>query len=232
VNVPQTFLPHHLRSRTGPEQPGEFSTLVQDRANWILDDRRKSDGRRRLYTSSIFYERWINEQIIREEPDAPEVNLIMPRSRLTRRSAMAPEAPPWEFVYTNRLLYRHVGFGSSGRQRFSIFRVIENNLWQGVGNPVQSPGCTCTGPCSSTDEGCACAQRQKANSESKELGFAYDQEGRLIVGPEDGICASNSDFPTCVGVDELWVKLGECNAQCGCPPEVSTIALFVDPWDF
>jgi hypothetical protein len=112
ATMAKTFFPHHTRSLAGPEQKGEFSTLVQDHVNWILELPDLAEDRRRLYTSPVFYERWLNEMIVREEPDAPEVNLILPNGRKGRGyGGTASEAPPWELVYTNRIIYRDVSFG-------------------------------------------------------------------------------------------------------------------------
>jgi hypothetical protein len=109
-----SFLPHHLRSLSGPEQPGEFSTLVQDHGNAILDLPDLPENRREFYTSAVYYQRWLNEQVAREEPDAPEINLVVQKRRGARRHDPAlTVSPPWEFVYTNRLIYRNVSSRAS-----------------------------------------------------------------------------------------------------------------------
>lgn len=51
-----------------------------------------------IMTELNLFEAVINEQIVAEEPLAPRVHVIVnkPKSEL--------DIPPWEYVYTNRLL--------------------------------------------------------------------------------------------------------------------------------
>lgn len=51
-----------------------------------------------IRTLLVLFESNINEQIAIEEPYAPRVKLVVDRPR------SVADVPPWEFVYTNRLL--------------------------------------------------------------------------------------------------------------------------------
>lgn len=116
-----------------------------------------------------------------------------------------PHAPPFEFYWTNRVVY-------------------PPDLL-----PEQSPGCDCEGRCQDPEniDSCACRKRQievcKTRADSKydrseHKGFAYNEGGQIVPEmlpePEPVWCARQSLlFPSFALT--LWVPR-ECNSHCEC----------------
>lgn len=109
------------------------------------------------------------------------------------RDPEGPYTPPFEFFYTNRVVYS-----------------------ENLPLPHQSPGCDCNGVCSNAaDSTCACRKRQikastfieaihgdKHEPRSNNRGFSYTEDGLL--------------HPNVRPFNE---PIYECNSECGCGPE-------------
>lgn len=92
----------------------------------------------------------IEENTAEDEPRAPKVQIIGRKN--------GPVTPPWEFYYTNRIVY------GEGVPR------SDKKLLQ---------GCDCVGPCDPKSKTCACVQRQIAWTGGDSKGFLYKKEKLL-----------------------------------------------------
>lgn len=154
------------RSITGPsydrkEEFYEQAAIVTDRKRIqkklaMLDPDRSSGSKH----DTELYEAMIAESLASEIPCDPR---DLPRIRICPQGDQPPFSPPFEFIYTNRVIYDDAIF------------------------PVQAPGCGCVGNCA-TSLKCACRLRQKIRSMRKKpnreersgvKGFAYTAEGLL-----------------------------------------------------
>lgn len=133
------------RPLTGHAFPDEFSCILHNMMNAKHRIPHPDD-------TKIFAD-MIREVVSLEEPWAPNIAVLTPEN------PGDPFSPPFEFVYTNRLIYT-----------------------TGVPGPIQSKGCNCVGGCKPDDESCSCHQRQtNALGEYPEVqGFSYDSKGLLI----------------------------------------------------
>ncbi|GAA5906726.1 hypothetical protein JCM6882_003286 [Rhodosporidiobolus microsporus] len=188
----QRLLPPSHRQFAGPSYHwrDEFDTSIHDLVNHKEKDWKKGyideplrDGYAQLFSNMV------NEANTKEygasHPFLPTIRVVPARD--APRTAWS--SPPFEFIYTNRVVYR-----------------------DGI-VPRQAPGCGCDGDCSSPSNRttCSCLKRQIAASRTRPgegngtrseiQDFAWSKEGRLQDAPlEHG---------------DLII---ECNSQCGCGP--------------
>ncbi|KAK9899006.1 SET domain-containing protein [Cystobasidium minutum MCA 4210] len=139
---------------TGPEVDGEFPYKELELIRQSCENSHHMDSHNRARFESL-----INDQLAHEEPKAPRIRLVDPENDFS--------CPAFNFVYTNRLIYRDVP------------------------QPAKAPGCGCTDGCKPNDDSCKCLQRQKTwtkrfpqEAANFDKGFAYDEKGRLVL-PED-----------------------------------------------
>lgn len=96
------------------------------------------------------FEAVIEDNTADDEPLAPKIPIIGRKN--------GPVTPPWEFYYTNRIVY------GEGVPR------SDKKLLQ---------GCDCVGPCDPKSKTCACVQRQMAWTGGEVKGFLYKKEKLL-----------------------------------------------------
>jgi hypothetical protein len=163
------------RQIAGPSFAGELREIEENVRHVQLRDQRFewANGDASLPTpdsdDTALLESIIHQANLAHLPRAPG---DQPRVRIVPTSdGLPPYTPPWEFVYTHRVLY-------------------PPNV-----PPTQAPGCGCEGDCGSAENEttCACRLRQQRASTIKTLlrdptprsgitGFAYTEDG--LVKPE------------------------------------------------
>lgn len=125
----QKALPARLRNIAGPDcDDDEFSWELHNRLN-----KPSVDTRIPQRSDTMIFQAMIDEIDGEEQPFAGRVRIVPPIS------GKPPYAPPFEFVWTNRLRYNDTIY------------------------PYQSPGCGCIGACSDEiGSSCECRIRQTA----------------------------------------------------------------------
>ncbi|KZV97869.1 SET domain-containing protein [Exidia glandulosa HHB12029] len=98
----------------------------------------------------------IQQNTLNDEPDAAAITIS--------NTVDDDPCPPWEFAYTNRVLYGH------GVRR---------------GDKSKLQGCGCVGGCSATSASCACLHRQRrffqlGGNDFEDYGFNYNADGQVL----------------------------------------------------
>lgn len=130
------------------------------------------------------FESMIVANTVDDEPNAPRITIQNPVDY--------QPCPPMEFYYTNKLFHGPDITPS---------------------NPLNLQGCSCKGPCDSTNSSCACVQRHERLIKSLEgftgfQGFVYNEEGL---------------------VKDLCLPIFECNAACTCSVRCSNRVSAYEP---
>lgn len=112
-----------------------------------------SENFRGATVNRSIFESWMMEATLQDEPEAPPI--------LCKNEVDDEPCPPWEFCYTNKMIYGH-----------------------GIPKPKPIPkekGCRCVGGCRSDTAVCSCAATQTKLSEELDMyGFLYNKEGKLL----------------------------------------------------
>lgn len=171
-------------ARMSRKYPGEkLDTRIVDMMN-ALPKPWKQD-----VTTRINFESYMMSSVAPYNPWSPPIKVI--------NSIDAQPNPPWEFVYTERMVYGN-----------------------GVKKPTEAErrarGCDCYPYCKPDDRNCACLRRQeKYGKEVDVKGFRY-KDGLLtftdavpIFECTDG-CRCNEDCPNRVSVFCVWYSCSKC----------------------
>ncbi|KAK4053161.1 hypothetical protein OIV83_001896 [Microbotryomycetes sp. JL201] len=193
----EQFKRPYERRLTGPALQGEFEETQS-----ILDHMRISKRKFERINKKVefshpshrfTYEQMINDALSNEvsPTDAYGNDIEPPHIRIVPlENGLPPFSPPFEFVYTNRVVY-------------------------GAGIPLQqSPGCECQGDCGSklNSARCACRIRQQFSSKRKPV----NEEAVRSNGKQ---FAYTTDKRIRHAVLERQEPIWECNSMCGCGPE-------------
>ncbi|MBW0469195.1 hypothetical protein O181_008910 [Austropuccinia psidii MF-1] len=224
-----TETPCHLRPLQGQERPGEFSDELQK--TWILQN--KPDLSSPL--GHLIFTEEINTNQMWENPEIPRIDVIVPQEIKDTRNVpdkdnISPEvdsdhksdaipiiqlddalAPPLEFVYTDRLVYR------------THERPLPPN-WH----------CNCHGDCRNNPK-CECRAFQSEmirkissamnmediHEDVKNFeGFAYSSTRRPLHSHSK---KNDTDDPEARAIREIFtlgqLPVFECNSLCGCGPD-------------
>lgn len=159
--------------------PGEkLDTRIIDMMN-ALPEPWKRD-----VTTKINFESYMMSSVSTYNPWSPPIKVI--------NTIDAQPNPPWEFVYTERMVYG-------------------NGVKKPTREERRTMGCECYPYCKPDDRNCACLRRQEKYGREVELkGFRYKRDGLLpFTGPvpifecTDG-CRCNEDCPNRVSAQCLY----------------------------
>ncbi|EJD35580.1 SET domain-containing protein [Auricularia subglabra TFB-10046 SS5] len=127
----------------------EVDTLLYDVINNLHEHNQYDPSQRQVF------EHVMAVNTMHDEPDAPPITVD--------NKFNDDPCPPWEFYYTNKLVY-----GQNVKR----------------GDPKKLKGCKCVGGCRPDSKTCACLRRQHRHfqlfDETMEAQFNYDQNGRVI----------------------------------------------------
>lgn len=133
--------PDHLRGRARREVGEEITEYNLTMRNLTSNPELQCE----VYAS------YIGQATATDEPFAPEI-------RVVNKVDPIGKPPPFEFVYSNEMLYH-----------------------EGVPDPELGQGCDCEGPCDPDSTTCSCVKRQELYFYGLQglKGFAYDSEERV-----------------------------------------------------
>lgn len=200
-------IPTQFRPLQGLERTGEFETSLQ--LTWLTE--KKPDLSTPL--GSLIFRENINYRQMWENPEIPQIEVIVP-DNVKAKMVDPALAPPLEFVYTDRIVYRTDAHPIPP-------------IWK----------CDCHGDCRNSLN-CACREYQgtKIRELAKELdgdldsqalarefsGFAYESDRRPLhshkKSPDNAETDSESRLVRKLFL-ETKLPIFECNAQCGCAPD-------------
>ncbi|KAG0144666.1 hypothetical protein CROQUDRAFT_134244 [Cronartium quercuum f. sp. fusiforme G11] len=201
-----SLIPLHRRPIQGRERPDEFETSLQE--TWLTT--KKPDVTTSL--ARLIYREEINNRQMWENAALPPIEVIVPPD-VKEKMTDPGLAPPFEFVYTERIVYR-------------------NNKEKPV-TPLWK--CNCHGDCrNSTTCECRIYQEEKIrqlapailddpNTQARMknwIGFAYKSDRKPLHSHKR--VPDNGDDEARL-VEELFLEFQlpvfECNDQCGCGPQ-------------
>lgn len=128
----------------------EVDTIMYDVIDNLHEHNRRDPSMRRVFENVMV------SNTLHDEPDAPPITVA--------NTVNADPCPPWEFHYTNKLLY-----GQNVRR----------------GDPAKLKGCNCVGGCRPDSKTCSCLKRQyrylRLNNDISFRGFIYNEDGTIRV---------------------------------------------------
>lgn len=153
-----------------------LDTTTVDNLHAIMEDNKNP------HLKCAIFEAYIEMCTAIDEPEVPEITV---RNRL-KGDGMPP---PFEFEYTNEMLY------------------TEN-----VPDPEIGIGCSCEGPCDPASTTCLCVRRQELYFYDSGLdqGFAYKKYS---------VCEHRADRRDDETIRQTDIAIWECGPSCNCPPD-------------